>query len=75
VFLEKTFYNRDDVSLAGFRVFGFVGARGVIFLINGTLSYTQPTLQYGYEQLKPTPVRGGRKKKGKSAFSSISVSN
>jgi len=26
------------VSLAGFRVFGFVGARGVIFLINGTLS-------------------------------------
>ena len=38
MFLEKTFYNRDDVSLAGFRVFGFVGARGVIFLINGTLS-------------------------------------
>jgi hypothetical protein len=26
------------VSLAGFRVFGFVGARGVTFLINGTLS-------------------------------------
>ena len=28
------------MSLAGFRVFGFVGARGVIFFINGTLSLT-----------------------------------
>jgi hypothetical protein len=27
------------VNLAGFRVFGFVGALGVIFLINGTLSH------------------------------------
>jgi hypothetical protein len=32
------------VSLAGFRVFGFVGACGVIFLVNGTLSHRQ---QYG----------------------------
>jgi hypothetical protein len=36
------------VSLDGFRVFGFVGARGVIFLINGTLSLIAPAKRSAY---------------------------